>query len=307
MKLSSLDLNRLLLLHVVLEQRSVTRAAASLHVTPSAVSNALAQLRASFGDPLLVRSGRGLVPTPRAVALAPLLAEAIAALTRAVEGDAAFDPRTTTRRFAIATSDAEQIAEIPRIAAALASRAPRAGLRVLSVEQLEAAGGLARAEVDVALGPAHPPTPGVHAQDLYQEEGVLVVRRNHPRVRRRMTREQFNQLRHVDILLALDRGGVGHGMVEAFLATHGLQRDIAVSAPSFTAAANIVAQTDWVGGLPRRLAELFVRQLPLRIVSLPAPPMTFRMQLLWHERTHDDEGARFFRALVASCVGARRR
>ena len=92
MNLASLDLNRLLVLHAVLTERSVTRAAATLHVTPSAISNALARLRATFDDPLLVRSGRGLVLTPRAAALAPQLSDAVAAMARVVESQSRFDP-----------------------------------------------------------------------------------------------------------------------------------------------------------------------------------------------------------------------
>jgi len=300
--LSSIDLNRLLVLHAVLEARSVTRAAAKLHVTPSAISNALAQLRDTFGDPLVVRSGRGLVLTPRAEALAPRLAEAVAAMGRVVEAQAAFEPEKSARAFALACSDAEQISEVPRVAAVFARELPRASLRIVSVEQLEASGGLASGDVDAAIAPAHGSPQGLHASDLYQEEGVLVVRRDHPRVRRKLTRELFNELRHIDILLALGRGGIGHRVVEELFASHGLRRDIAVSVPSFTAAATIAAQTDWVTGMPRRLAGMFVRQMPLRAVALPVAPIPFRIQLVWHERTHADAGARFFRSLVLAAI-----
>src|SRR5262245_62477448 len=109
--LSAIDLNRLLVLHAVLQERSVTRAAAVLHVTPSAISNALARLRGTFDDALLVRSGRGLTLTPRAAALAPQLAEAITSISRVVE-DRQFRPEQTTRVFALACSDAEQVSEV---------------------------------------------------------------------------------------------------------------------------------------------------------------------------------------------------
>jgi len=178
---------------------------------------------------------------------------------------------------------------------------PRASLRIVSVDALESSGGLA-GDVDAAIAPATPPAPGLRALDLYDEEGVLVVRRGHPRVRGVVSKALFNELRHVDILLALGRGGVGHRMVEDFFASHGLRRDVAVSAPSFTAAATIVSRTDWMTGMPRRLAERFVRQLPLEVVEMPIPPMRFPMQLHWHERTDADPGARFFRSIVADAL-----
>ncbi len=305
MNLAAIDLNRLLVLHAVLTERSVTRAAATLHVTPSAISNALARLRATFDDPLLVRSGRGLVLTPRAAALAPQLADAVAVMARVVESQSSFDPARSTRTFTLACSDAEQISEVPRIAAAFARKLPKASLRVMSVDQLESKGGLASTEVDVAIAPAQEPIPDVHSIDLYEEQGVLVVREGHPQVRRRMSKEQFNTLRHIDILLALGGPGIGHRIVEDFFASHGLHRDIAISVPSFAAAAAIASQTDWVAGMPRRMAAAFLRQMPLRTIAMPIRSVSFRIQLVWHERTHSDAGARFFRSLILEAARPR--
>lgn len=306
MNLASIDLDRLVVLHAVLQERSVTRAARKLHVTPSAVSNALAKLRDTFGDPLLVRSGRALVLTPRAEALAPKLADVVDAVERALEVGSSFDPARSTREFTLACSDAEQIAVVPSIAAAFASALPKASLRVLSVEQLEASGGLAAGGADVAIAPAHELGPGMHASDLYLEEAALVVRRGHPQASRKLTKAAFNALRHIDILLALGGGGIGHRVAEEFFAAHGLVRDIAISVPSFAAAAAVAAETDWMAGMPLRLATKFLRELPLEIVRPPIEPMTFRMQLLWHERTHADPAASFFRDLIVRSVRARR-
>ena len=302
MNTAATDLNRLLVLDTVLRERSVSRAAAVLHVTPSAVSNALARLRESFGDPLLVRDGRHLVLTPRAVALAPQLAAAVAAVARVVEAQADFDPARTTRTFTVACSDAEQISEVPRLAAAFARNLPCATLRVISVEQLEARGGLASTDVDAVIGPALHTSRDIHTSDLYEDEGVLVVRKGHPQARRRMSVEQFNALRQIDILLALGGPGLGHRVVEEFFASHGLRRDIAITVPSFAAAAAIASRTDWVAGMPRRMADVFLAQMPLVRVAMPVPALKFRIQLWWHERTHTDSGARFFRSLITDAV-----
>src|SRR5215472_7760386 len=108
MNLSSVDANLFVVLHVVLEERSATRAARRLHVTQSAVSNAIARLRAALGDPLVVRVGRGLTPTPRAEELAPLIAQAVAQLQLAIDRGVAFLPGATERRFTLALSDNHQ-------------------------------------------------------------------------------------------------------------------------------------------------------------------------------------------------------
>jgi DNA-binding transcriptional LysR family regulator len=130
--LENLDLNLLVVLDAVLAERSVARAARRLHVTPSAVSNGLAKLRSTFGDPLLARSGRGVVPTPRALALAPALAAALAGLRAAVLGDG-FDPAATRRAFTLAVADLGQLTFAPRLAGLLARAMPRASLRVVVI------------------------------------------------------------------------------------------------------------------------------------------------------------------------------
>src|ERR1700722_18387508 len=124
MNLAALDLNLFVVLHAVLEERSATRAAKRLNVTQSAVSNALARLRAVLGDPLVVRSGRGLVATPRAEELAPSIAQAIAHLEKALDRGRTFVPGESTRTFTIAAADNHQTSEAPVIAAAFAKSLP---------------------------------------------------------------------------------------------------------------------------------------------------------------------------------------
>lgn len=305
MNLSSLDLNLLLVLHTVLEERSVAKAAEALHVTSSAVSNALGRLRGLLGDPLLVRHGRGLVPTRQATELAPRLRAALLELQGALEGAAApFVPARTDRMFTLACSDNDQMARVPGIAAAFTARMPRATLRIVSIDQLEATDGLASGQVDAVIGPLEAAGPGLHAQELYRDEAVMVVRRDHPKVGKRLSRQEFNALRHVDIWLSIEGPGVGHRLIEAFFQQHGLVRSVSLVVPSFSAAAMVAATTDLIAGLPRLLAETLSQHLPLRVLELPVSPPPFQMHLIWHERTNADEGARCFRELILGAMRA---
>src|SRR5580704_14845314 len=131
--MSQLDLNLLVTLETVLAERSVVRAAHRLHVTPSAISNSLARLRHALGDPLVTRSGRGVVPTPRAAALLPALGRALREIDLAIHGDA-FDPASTTRQFTLAIADAGQIVQVPRFASDFARAMPRAALRIIGID-----------------------------------------------------------------------------------------------------------------------------------------------------------------------------
>ena len=301
MSLAALDLNLLLMLDTVLAERSVARAARRLHVTPSAVSNALARLRAALDDPLFIRSGRGVVPTPRAAALAPALARALRDLDQAVHGDR-FDPRTTDREFTLATADLGQVVKLPQIVAALAEKMPRARLRVLSIDTLFASGGLAGTEVDVSIG-AGDKGPGVHAQPLYEESIALVARAGHPTIRSRAgsrtTKTQLAALRHVEVQVA---PGHGNRQLPARYAALGIVRDIAVVVPTFTAAAAVVASTDLVASLPDSLVKVLGPRLALRRVATPLAPVATAVNLMWHERTHQDPALRAFRDLIVKAV-----
>jgi DNA-binding transcriptional LysR family regulator len=299
---TTLDLNLLVTLDTVLAERSVARAARRLHVTPSAISNALARLRAELGDPLIARSGRGIVPTPRAAELAPALSRALRDLDRAVHG-AAFEPATTTRRFTLAIADAGQVVHLPKLAVPFAAEMPHARLRVIGIDSLLSLGDLAGTEVDVAVGVAHT-APGIHGEPLFDERTVLVSRRAHPAARKRLSRTALASLRHVAIEMV---PGIAHrDPAAAAYARAGVARDVAMTVPTFAAAAAVVAATDLVASLPASFVHVLGPRLGLRTLGGPVPPYAVAMHLSWHERTHVDPAMIAFRALVRRALTARR-
>ena len=300
--LSGLDLNLFVVLHAVLAEKSATRAARRLNVTQSAVSNALARLRVVLGDPLVVRSGRGLVATPRAEALAPIIAIAIAQLEKAIDGDQAFVPAKSTRTFTLAAADNHQAREIPLIAAAFTRDLPLAMLRIVSADFLAATDGLASGEVDVAFIPSHIVAPGQPGQRIFEEQATFVVRRDHPTVRGKLDVKQFNRLSHIDVEVVLGKKGSGHRLAEQHWKAAGLERAVGVTVPYFMTAALVAAQTDCIAGLPSRLAQMLCKLLPLKAVKTTFPLPKMSMSMTWHERTNADAGARHFRALIAAAV-----
>ncbi|MCP3168968.1 LysR family transcriptional regulator [Myxococcus qinghaiensis] len=299
MNLSAIDLNLFLVLHAVLETGSATGAARQLHVTQSAVSNALARLRELLGDPLLVRQGKGLVPTPRCEELRPLLVNAVAQLQVAVDGQR-FLPEESTRRFTLACGDNQDVCDVPRVVEAFARRMPLAQLRVVSIDFLVASDGLATGEVDVALGPRLVATrEGFCAEDLYLEEVAFVVRKDHPLIPGTvLTREAFNACKHIDIVITQGRPGVGRSMFERFRKENGLEYSSALAVSHFIAAGMAATRTDYIAGMPGRTAEVLCAMLPLkRLQFMPVPP-PMTMSLMWHTRTDADPGSRCFRQLL---------
>ena len=298
MSISSLDLNLLLVLDTVLRERSVAQAAQRLHVTPSAVSNGLAKLRAALGDPLVTRRGRGIVLTPRAAELAPALARALAELERVVTLGP-FAAATCTRTFALAMADAGQIAWLPAIAAVLSRSMPLSRLRVVGIESLLALGDLGSGEVDLHFG-MRATGPGIHSEALYDEPLVLVARSDHPQHQRKPSRERLGSLRHVAVELAPGRGL--RDPLQTSYARARVPRNIAMTVPTFAAAASIAARSELVASLPRSLFETQGPALGLVALSGPIPKLSVSMALCWHERTHTDPAASASRALVRDAI-----
>jgi DNA-binding transcriptional LysR family regulator len=300
-QLSGLDLNALVVLDALLSTRSVTVAASRVGLSQSATSHALARLRRTFGDALLVRGPGGLVPTARAEAMALPLRDALAAMRRAIAGPSAFDPATSRRRFTLATADYVGLVLLPALMRRLAEAAPGIDIVVRTSEHHEH-DDLAQGEHDLSIGPPAPGNerPGIRARKLFDERFVCLVRKDHPALGRKWTPQSFAVMRHAFIA---PRGRPG-GVVDEALSRLGFDRRIVLMLPHFLVVPFVVAQSDLVLTLPERVARTFVDQLPLAIVEPPLALPGFSMMLLWHDRAHDDPAHRWLRDLCVEVAGS---
>jgi DNA-binding transcriptional LysR family regulator len=297
--MSGLDLNLALVLHALLAERSVSRAAKRLGLSQSATSHALARLRSSLGDPLFLRVPRGIVPTPRAEALAKPLAAGLALLEQSLIAPARFEPGTSSRRFRIAATDYVEFLLLPQFLGALAREAPHVDVWVRPFSE-DGSSLLQQGDLDLLIGVvgSEAGSPGLEMVHLINERLVCVVRDGHPLTRGRLTLARFAAAKHV---LIAPRGRPG-GPIDDALAARGLERQIAVAVPHFLAAPHIVAQTDLVLTMAARIAASFATVLPLRILELPFELPPVRGSMLWHERHTSDPGHAWFRQRLADMV-----
>ena len=291
----NLNLNLLLVLDALSREQNVTRAAKRLGLTQSAVSNALGQLRQALGDPLFVRSRRGVVPTERALALAGPVRQALGIVESALAGTGAFEPGTTTRSFVIAASDYTEYVVLPALLRRLEREAPRVRLEVRAWGAHEVPPALEAGEVDLMLGYYGALPPGHHEQALFEEEYVCIVKQRHPSVRRRLTLKRYLALNHV---LVTQRPG-SLGSVDVALARLGLTRNVGARVSHFLMVPHLVAQTDMVAALSRRIAEPAARSLGLGLYPPPLDLPKSRVGQVWHERTASDAGNRWLRRVVS--------
>lgn len=293
------DLELLRLFLLLLRERNLTRAARAAGIGQPGMSRALARMRASFDDPLFVRSPQGMLPTPRALELEPAVSDLLARAA-ALQRPARFEPATLERTFYLGMNDFIEADLAARLAIRLAEEAPRVNLALRPLgEGLWDA--LASGRMDLAFSTRPTLPPEVIAQHLFEDGFKCVVRRGHPRVKRRLTLSLFTELSHV---LIAPRGEPGSA-VDTALAARGMSRRVAVRTHSFLSAPHIVAETDLVLTGPRRVLEPMARRFRLAIFDPPLPLSGFSIFQAWHPRVDSDPIHIWLRGLVAQV--ARRR
>ncbi len=294
--LASLDLNLLVALDALLEERNVTRAAERTGVTQSAMSHALARLRMLVGDTLLVRGKSGMVATARAEALALPIRRALEGIVVALESPKPFEPETAHLSIRIATSDYGELVLLPKLVRRLEREAPHIDLRLIP-HSGDSVGPLVEGAVDLIISPVRPDdgAHGVLAKKLFDESFVCIVRRGHPLAKKKLTLARFAAASHA---LIAPRGREG-SLADDSLARLGLSRRVAVTLPHFLVAPHVVAESDLVLVLAARVASQLATPLGL-VVLVPPRELGltgFRMSALWHERTQHDPAHRWVREL----------
>lgn len=292
------DLGLLRAFEHLYRERNLTRSAARLGISQPSMSRLLGELRTAFDDPLFVRAPGGVVPTPRADALAPEI-DAVLERARALVRRERFEPRALTRTFVIATSDLVEQHLVAGVVRELSARAPDVDVsfRPLVGEPRE----LLLRGVDLVVGPQGQMPPGAMAAHLFDDGFLCAVRRDHPVVRRSLSLETFVALSHVQIA---PRGTPG-GPLDDALAARGLSRRVAVRTSSFLVAPIIVAGSDLVLTAPARMLAAMAKSFGLRTFPPPLALEGFRIFQGWHARAHDDPAHAWFRGLVASVARAR--
>lgn len=291
------DFNLLVVLDVLLAEGSVTRAAKRLRLSPSATSRALARLREVTGDPLLVRAGRGLVATPRAVELRErtgVLVEEIEAVLRPVAG---FDPARLVRTFALRNRDGFVEAFGPALVERVGREAPGVLLRFVAKTDKDSA-PLRDGSVDLETGVIGEGTgPEVRAVMLFRDRFVGVARIGHPLFAGPITVERFAAGDHV-LVARRDRG---RGPVDAGLEGLGAKRRIAAVVGSYGEAAALVRGSDLIGDMPERYTERLRDQL--RTFDLPFAVPEITVSLMWHPRLEADPAHRWLLGVVREVCG----
>lgn len=289
-----MDIKLLAVFDEIYKTRSVSRAGENLEIAQTSVSLALARLRRQFNDPLFIRTGSGMMPTPHAVALVQPLRQALELLRVATQQQVVFDPSSSSRHFHIAMTDISHLEFLPALINKVGKLAPNVRVEVLRIT----AGTpklLESGDADLAVGFMPELEAGFYQQKLFDQTFACVVRREHPRIKQRLTEHLFKREKHVVITAP----GTGHELVEQALARQRVARMVALLLPALPGVGNLLANTDLVATVPERVAQMLVRIAKVKALPPPFKFPSFSIKQHWHERYQQDPANQWLRSTVA--------
>jgi DNA-binding transcriptional LysR family regulator len=290
MDIKKIDLNLLIALDALLDERNVTRAAARLAMSQPALSTALHRMRSMLGDPLFIRGQRGLIPTPRALELALPIKQLLHDAHELVRPQS-FDPATAAREFVIATTDYMFVTMLVPLIEFLQEAGPGIAITVRSLEYPEIPDRLARGELDLAISTPEFSAPHLQTKQLYTDHYVGAMRRGHPLAK--MASPSIAELCQFPHTLVVPTGGRVSGPVDDALSRLGTKRSIRASVPSFLTLPYLLTRCDLVAICPERLCQHFGADLVIFEIPIKVP--SFNVVAVWHARAQNDLAHRWLR------------
>jgi len=296
--LSGIDANLVVLLDALLLHQSVSKAAAQVALSQSALSHALGRLRLHFDDELLTRAGRKMVITPRGAELRPIVRTAVLAMEQVFTPQPEFSPKLLTQSFSLILTDLLEMTLLPEIDRQLRLEAPNVNLQSLPAG-MNAIAELRQGRADAAVA-VRPELPSDFNSTLVmQGKYVIVMRHDHPMARGRLTTRRYISAEHV---MVAPMGTQGRSVVDDLLAEQGLERRVARKTSSFWSALVLVSRSDYAATLPAAAVNAMSTFLDLKVKNAPFPLGGFNYDLVWHKRAEEDPAQRWFRDMVMECA-----
>lgn len=290
-----LDIYLLRCLTALVSEAHVTRAAERMGMTQPAMSATLGRLRTLLGDPLLVRTDKGMVPTPRARELAASVHQGITLIDSALARDAPFDCATSCTRFEIAATESVSFVLMPALIARLRRDAPGVNLRVHVTDLARVRHELEEGHADLVVSFLRSAPEGLRATSLLRQRLSVIAAAAHPDVRGAITLEQYVRWPHAYYTLARDGGSTIETAVDEALAKAGKVRTLGAWLPSTLSSPAVVAASDLLATVPERIARHFSASLALQVLPPPLPLQDVDIAMYWHDRMHNNPAHRWLR------------
>jgi len=299
--ISKVDLNLFIVLEAIYAEGSITRASLKMNLTQPAISHALSRLRQLFDDPLFERQGHVMVPTPLARSIIEPVRRALRGFEVTLTGAARFDAASSERSFSLAVRDVLEASVLPPLMASITRAAPSVTLNTLQVSRRELESELAAGTLDAAIDILLPLSNDIRRAQLAGDNTVVLVRRGHPLVKRRvLSLETYLQLEHIQT----SSRRRGPGLEDVELSRQGLQRRIRLRCQHYFAACRVVSETDLALTMPERLARIVNQQFNNQILPIPLEMPSLDVYLYWHANVDSDPANTWLRTQIGAAMQA---
>lgn len=295
MQLSRFDLNLLVVFDAIYTENNLTRAGEVLNMAQPSVSNALARLRAVYDDPLFVRSGRGVAPTPTAQRMIEPIRQSLRLMQSTLDGNLAFQPSSSDHTFRISVGELGASSILPKVIELLNVQAPGIHVHAFQMDRREVAGALAAGQIDLAIDIAQLSTRSLNRHPLEEGDHVCVLRRDHPRGSEAMTLALFMSLEQI----VVSSRSTGSSLVELALSRIGERITPKVRVQYYLPGFNLVQASDHTLVAPRSVAE----QFDVLVRELPFEPSVTSTWLYWHRNVQEDPANAWLRAMIIDLFG----
>ena len=292
---SSIDLNLLSVFQEVYRERQISAAARRLGLTQSAVSNALARLRRTFGDELFVRTAHGMQPTPLAQQMAEPIGAAMAQVALALSQRSRFDPATSGRRFTLAMTDVGEVYFMPVLIERCRAIAPNVEIASIRANGLTLKDDMETGRVDLAIGAFEDVSEALYHRALFRQRFVSMFRKDHPLAKGKVDLARFVAAPH----LIVDAAQSPYDRINGLLEKAGVTAGTRFRVPHFTAVPYIVSTSELVVTVPQKLAESAASPFGLKWIEPPLALPTLQTNVFWHRRFNHDPGIQWLRGLIA--------
>lgn len=292
---SSIDLNLLSVFQEVYRERQISAAARRLGLTQSAVSNALARLRRTFGDELFVRTAHGMQPTPLAQQMAEPIGAAMAQVALALSQRSRFEPATSSRRFTLAMTDVGEVYFMPVLIERCRTAAPNVEIASVRANGLTLKDDMETGRVDLAIGAFEDVSDALYHRALFRQRFVSMFRKDHPLAKDRVDLARFVAAPH----LLVDAAQSPYDRINGLLEKAGVTAGARFRVPHFTAVPYIVSTSELVVTVPQKLAESAASPFGLKWIEPPLALPTLQTNVFWHRRFNHDPGIQWLRGLIA--------
>ena len=298
------DLNLLIIFEALMNECHVTRAANKLCLSQPAVSHALSRMRQELGDPLLVRTDKGMQPTPRAQAMRPRVQQALKLLESSLTAPQPFDPNSSNRHFVIAATDYFELVYYPLLIAQLRQVAPNISVEIQMISAQALEQGLESRQVDLVIGleQFHDIPARLISEPWVTDELICLASRNNRQIGTQLSLEDYVNQPQVTVT---DLTGNARNAVDIWLENQDLKRRATSCNLSNLAAARIAALSDAIVTLPKQMAELFTQMLPVKLVTPPAGLAPMAMTLIHHPLYSQDPALQWLIEQIKRCTTER--